>query len=91
MTNSSRHVSLVLEAWRQADAHARELEFQLTTAWVAFDETRGPPPNEKLLAQVALFRAIAHEKLSAVLEELRAVTSHEPNEVTGGWREPHAS
>jgi hypothetical protein len=76
---------------RQADTHARELEFRLTTAWIAFDEKRGPAPNEKLLAQVALFRAIAHEKLSAALEELRVVTSHEPNEATGGWREPHAS
>jgi hypothetical protein len=91
MTISQHHASAAFDAWRQADAHARELELRLAAAWKAFDEKSGPPPDEHLFAQVALFRAIAHEKLTTVLEEMKAVTGHEPNEVKGGWREQHAA
>lgn len=90
MPISAHLASAAFEAWRQADARAREVETRLATAWRAFDEKSGPPPDDMLFAEVALRRAVAHERLSAVLEEMKAVTGHEPNEVKGGWREQHA-
>jgi hypothetical protein len=89
MPIAPHQASTAFEAWRLADAHAREIETKLASAWKAFDEKLGPLPDEILCAQVALFRAIAHERLSAVLEEMKVVTGHEPNEVKGGWREQH--
>jgi hypothetical protein len=91
MTVSPVKAAAAFEAWRQADADARELELRLATAWEAFDEKSGPAPDEQLFARVALLRAIAHEQLTAVLEEMKAVTGHEPNEVKGGWREQHGT
>jgi hypothetical protein len=91
MTISPSKTSAALDAWRRADADAREVELRLAAAWKAFDEKSGPAPDEQLFARVALFRAIAHDKLTAVLEAMKAVTGHEPNEVKGGWREQHGT
>jgi hypothetical protein len=89
MASAPHHVSATFEAWRLADAHARELEMKMASAWKAFDKQLGPAPDESLFAQVAVFRAIALERLSAVLEEMKTATSHEPNEVKGSWHEQH--
>jgi ferric-dicitrate binding protein FerR (iron transport regulator) len=91
MAKTLHRARAAFEAWQQADAHARELESRLASAWRAFEESVGPAPDKRLVSRVGLFRSIACEKLSAVLEEMRPVTGHEPNEVMGGWREPHAN
>jgi hypothetical protein len=64
-----------LESWRQADARAREYEANLARAWKDYERRDGPVPGEQLFAEVALYRELAHQKLSELLQVMRAETS----------------
>jgi hypothetical protein len=64
-----------LECWRQADARAREYETRLAQAWKVYEHADGPVPSEQLFAEVALFRELAHQKLSELLQVMRKETS----------------
>jgi hypothetical protein len=60
------------EAWRSADAQARQLEGQLAAAWIAYHTGQGQVPSEALMTAVSGARAFANEKLNMVLASLRA-------------------
>lgn len=89
MAISRSHVDDAYQAWKQADARAREYEAKLAHAWSQFDQKHGPAPSERLFAEVALHRTVAHEKLTHVLKAMKA--QMEPGDRSTGDSQEHAS
>ena len=58
---------LAVEAWKKADAQAREAELRLKAAWEQYEARRDLPPPEELMGEVARLRRVANEKLGAAM------------------------
>ena len=58
---------LAVEAWKEADAQARDAELRLKAAWDEYEDRRGPPPPEHLMVEVARMRRLANEKLGVAM------------------------
>jgi hypothetical protein len=56
-----------VEAWKKADAQAREAELRLTSAWEDYEVHRNAPPSEELMGDVARLRRLANEKLGVAM------------------------
>lgn len=72
MTNQQQDAASAIEVWKQAEARARELEARLTNALQAYECKLGAEPDAQLFAEVALYRAVANERLTAVLRAMKA-------------------
>jgi hypothetical protein len=60
---------LAYEAWKAADGQAREYEQRLARQWEAHNEG-GEPPTAELIREVARWRAVANDKLTAAMMTL---------------------
>jgi len=58
---------LAVEAWKKADAEAREAELRLKAAWEQFEVRRDAAPSEDLMVEVARLRRLANEKLGVAM------------------------
>lgn len=58
---------LAVEAWKKADAQAREAELRLKAAWEQYEVRRDAPPSEELMGEVARMRRLANEKLAEAM------------------------
>ena len=58
---------LAVEAWKMADAEAREAELRLKAAWEQFEVRRDAAPSEDLMVEVARLRRLANEKLGVAM------------------------
>lgn len=58
---------LAVEAWKKADAQAREAELRLKAAWEQYEVRRDAPPSEELMGEVARLRRLANEKLAEAM------------------------
>jgi len=56
-----------VEAWKAADAQAREAELRLKAAWEQYELRRDAPPSEELMGEVARLRRLASEKLGVAM------------------------
>ena len=63
----STREQLAVEAWRKADAQAREAELRLKAAWEQYEIRRDAPPSEELMGEVARLRRQANEKLGVAM------------------------
>ena len=63
----STREQLAVEAWKMADAQAREAELRLKPAGEQYEVRRAPPPPEELMSEVARLRRLANEKLGAAM------------------------
>jgi hypothetical protein len=61
------------DAWKQADAEAREMEMKLTQVWEQFEDRMGSPPGGELIQEVSRLRATANDKLTVALVEIGCV------------------
>lgn len=75
MTERAR---LAFEAWKAADAQARECEQRLSQQWEAHNES-GEPPSAELIREVARWRAVANDKLTAAMLALSIKTREGQN------------
>lgn len=60
----------VVNAWREADARAREADIALTAARYEFLNGTGPEPSPELQAEARLLRKLADAKLKEALANL---------------------
>lgn len=60
------------DAWKEADALARDAETQLAQAWDGYFRRRAEPPPRELVHEVATLRATANQKLSVAMQALGA-------------------
>jgi hypothetical protein len=58
---------LAVQAWKEADAQAREAELRLKAAWDRYEARRDAPPSEELMVEVARLRRLASEKLGVAM------------------------
>jgi ferric-dicitrate binding protein FerR (iron transport regulator) len=63
----STREQLAVEAWKKADAQAREAELRLKAAWEQYEIRRDAPPSEELMGEVARLRRLANEKLGVAM------------------------
>jgi hypothetical protein len=56
-----------VEAWKRADAQAKEAEARLRTAWDDFDAGIGGSPSRALMSEVLSLRGIAYAKLTEAM------------------------
>ena len=63
----STREQLAVEAWKKADAQARESELRLKAAWEQYEIRRDAPPSEELMGEVARLRRLANEKLGVAM------------------------
>ena len=60
-------------AWKEADALARDREAKLAQTWERYEAKAGKPPTAELLREVSTLRALANDKLTVALHEIRDV------------------
>jgi ferric-dicitrate binding protein FerR (iron transport regulator) len=67
----SERAQRAFEAWKEADALARDAETQLASAWDKYFARRGgEPPARELVREVARLRVLANSKLGNAMEAL---------------------
>lgn len=70
-----KNADAAMLAWKLADSHARDAEAKLKQAWDEYARSRGAPPPEELIHDVARLRATANEKLTGAIAAVgRAAT-----------------
>jgi ferric-dicitrate binding protein FerR (iron transport regulator) len=60
------------EAWRAAEAEARQVERKLSHAWEQFSTHKAGPPPPELMSLVSRLRAQANEKLTVAMVAISA-------------------
>ena len=67
----SQKAQQAFEAWKEADALARDAETQLAKAWDKyFSSHGGEPPARELVREVARLRVMANNRLGAAMDVL---------------------
>jgi ferric-dicitrate binding protein FerR (iron transport regulator) len=73
MGGVSEKARQAFDAWKEADAMARDAETQLARAWEKYFSRHGEgPPERELIREVARLRVLANAKLGTAMEALGA-------------------
>ena len=64
-------VEKAAQAWRDADARAREATAALVAAQLAYSNREGPPPEPSLITEAKLLRKLADQNLSKLIASIK--------------------